>query len=81
MSIKFVDHGGFDVSQCVHCTHLRRGRICAAFPDGIPRAILENEHDHRTPYPGDNGILFSSKRGEPVKESWFKTFRKSASPA
>lgn len=43
---------------CALCTRYRRGATCAAFPDGIPKAILTNEHDHRRPYGGDNGIQF-----------------------
>ena len=48
---------------CARCAHLDRrsskpGLVCAAYPDGIPEAILWGEHDHREPYPGDNGIRF-----------------------
>lgn len=31
---------------------------CAAFPAGIPTAIILSEHDHRTPYTGDGGVLY-----------------------
>jgi hypothetical protein len=54
-------------SQCDHCKHLlypnEVGWKCAAFPDGIPRDIVENRHDHRTAYPGDQGL-----RWEPAEE-------------
>lgn len=47
------------VSQCVHCTHKHKsGATCRAFPDGIPMKILLNEHDHRKPFEGDNGVQF-----------------------
>jgi hypothetical protein len=38
---------------------------CAAFPQGIPKEILNGEFIHTQPYPGDNGILFEPKAGEP----------------
>lgn len=34
---------------------------CAAFPAGIPDPILEGDHDHHTPYPGDHGIQYAPK--------------------
>ena len=32
--------------------------VCEAFPNGIPRAVFDEEVDHfRENYPGDNGML------------------------
>ncbi len=59
------ESGDIQVSQCATCRHKRiDGAFCAAFPDGIPDTILSNEHDHRQPYPGDNGIQFEQGRNE-----------------
>jgi hypothetical protein len=51
---------------CTNCKHLfrypeRHRKTCKAFPDGVPIEIAASFHDHRKPYPGDNGIMFESK--------------------
>lgn len=50
--------------MCVFCRHLKKGEDfrCDAFPDGIPSDIIENNADHRKPYPGDHGIRFEIKK-------------------
>lgn len=53
-----------EVSQCANCKHYSGNARCNAFQDSIPDAILTNEHDHRQPYPGDNGIQF-----EPIDDA------------
>ena len=50
--------------QCFDCKHYqpRDGKAtCPAFPSGVPRPILFNEHDHRKPYTDDQGIRFEPK--------------------
>ena len=47
--------------QCNNCKHYIAARSCGAFPDGIPEKILLGQHDHRQPFPGDNGIQFEQK--------------------
>lgn len=42
---------------------------CRAFPEGIPRELFfgdrfEGRKEHTEPFPGDNGIRFSLKKGE-----------------
>jgi uncharacterized Fe-S cluster-containing radical SAM superfamily protein len=52
------------ILQCAYCKHYRDELHCKAFGDvQIPREIIINRHDHRKPYPGDNGIQF-----EPIKD-------------
>lgn len=51
------------VGICDSCRHRRDATTCAAFPRGIPVAILTGDADHRKPYPGDHGIRY-----EPVED-------------
>ena len=37
---------------------------CRAYPTGIPIPIVMGEHEHETPYKGDNGIQFEPREGE-----------------
>jgi len=60
---------------CAYCKHLqphpeRRGPlICAAFPNGIHKEIVNGEVLHYEPYPSDNGIQFESEYVEPSNSS------------
>jgi hypothetical protein len=62
---KFIwQDGDITISQCLMCRHWIKDGACAAFPFGVPDAILTNEHDHREPYDGDNGITFEALDGQ-----------------
>lgn len=56
------------VSQCFYCTNLRSNDCCLAFPQGIPKEIINNLVLHRSNYLNDNGINFS-----PIEERYGKT--------
>jgi len=53
---------------CTLCKHFREVSFaqatCDAYPDGIPSAILSWEHDHRVPFPNDQGIHFEPRDDE-----------------
>lgn len=59
------------MSVCLYCKHKTEGATCAAFPDGIPEDILNQDNDHTEPVEGDNGIQFEPrfKDSTPVRTS------------
>lgn len=34
---------------------------CVAYPNGIPEHLYLGYHDHKTPYPGDQGIQYQPR--------------------
>jgi hypothetical protein len=50
---------------CSFCRHaLPAKRRCTAFKGEIPLEIWNGDNDHRSPFPGDNGIQFEPKKKE-----------------
>ena len=46
------------VPQCHTCKHYNDDLTCAAFPEGVPSAILAGEVAHDTSVMGDHGIQY-----------------------
>ncbi|ADL53222.1 hypothetical protein [Clostridium cellulovorans] len=47
------------VKLCNNCLHrIKFTANCKAYPNGIPKEILEGKVDHNIPYENDNGITF-----------------------
>lgn len=56
---------------CMDCRFFRDnsdGFTCDAFPKGVPEPIIQSEHDHHKPYPGDHGIQFEPLIGSTLVE-------------
>lgn len=51
------------MAPCSNCKHFNCDNpdVCTAFPGGIPVVILNGQHKHRTPFPGDNGIQWTDQ--------------------
>ena len=58
ITIDGLDEELYPESPCFPCRNYLREHTCKAFPDGIPREILDGEVKHTKPYPGDHGIQF-----------------------
>lgn len=56
------------VSQCFYCTNFKSNDCCSAFPQGIPKEIINNLVLHSSKYLNDSGIRFS-----PIEERYRKT--------
>lgn len=50
--------------QCAFCKHLKKDLKCNAFPNGIPEKIINGGHDHKNPFPNDNGIRFEIRKDQ-----------------
>jgi hypothetical protein len=50
---------------CLKCAHFNEadtvGFTCAAFPEGIPDAVLVGGDPHTEPIEGDHGLRFEAK--------------------
>lgn len=57
-------------ARCIECRHLVDlvEGLCRAFPEGIPKDLMQDRILHDRPYPGDHGIRFEralGSRGRP----------------
>lgn len=52
----YCDTGAYGL-MCNNCKHYRKNATCDAYPNGIPKGLLD-KGEHNTPYPGDNGIRY-----------------------
>ena len=58
-------------NRCAHYTHLNGPLSCDAYPGPVNRWFIKNaaiplyiwrgNHDHKTHYPGDHGIMFEPR--------------------
>jgi hypothetical protein len=57
----WTDEDELRISPCISCAHKHTtGATCTAFPAGIPDDIPMRRHEHRTPYPGDQGVQYEA---------------------
>ena len=54
--------GEIAISETAKYFHRRNNNVaCRAYPRGIPNETLVGRIDHRTPYPGDQGLQWQEK--------------------
>jgi hypothetical protein len=57
---------------CLECVHYRDedqvNFSCDAYPNGIPKEIVESRADHTKPINGDHGVYFKPKYPDKVGE-------------
>jgi hypothetical protein len=62
---RFTEGESVFLSPCASCARKHADALtCDAFPGRIPAAILNGEHDHRTPYPSDHGLQYVQAPGQ-----------------
>lgn len=64
-----INNTAITLPECLDCQHYEGSRTCKAFPGEIPLPIWDDSRDHRTPYPGDNGILFKPVKKEATQDN------------
>jgi len=47
--------------QCASCKNYIDDLKCNAYKNKIPEEIYTGKHDHKKPFPGDNGVRFELK--------------------